>query len=192
MYSDIITSIGIGAIIGLADRISSSDPLLIKSTSSIVTVESRHDAFFRQMDGEVPNPSPFDTGITRVWAYNLALPFVVPGSCPIEIPLPVLPTLSTTNNNSRNDTLRQVEFMWNPSELPLEEEGSKQLFIGWLNQLNLPTYTNLTIQGQGKGTAAVPQGLNGAAFAALTSQKPNNANDFALATLAGPVALKLS
>lgn len=191
MYSDIITSIGIGAIIGLADRISSSDPLLIKSTSSIVTVESRHDAFFRQMDGEVPNPSPFDTGITGVWAYNLALPFVVPGSCPMEIPLPILPTLSATNNNSTNDTLQQVEFMWNPSELPLEKEGPKQLFIGWLNQLNLPTYTNLTIQDQGKGTAAVPQGLNGAAFAALTSQIPNNANDLALATLAGPVVLNL-
>ena len=192
MYSDIITSVGIGAIIGLADRISSSDPLLIKSTSSIITVESRHDAFFRQIGGEVPNPSPFDTGISGVWAYNLALPFVVPGSCPVEISLPILPTLSATNNDRRNDTLRQVEFAWNPDQLPLEKEGSKQLFIGWLNQLNLPTYTNLTVQGEGKGIAEVPQGLNGATFAALTSQKPGNANDLALATLAGPAALKLS
>jgi hypothetical protein len=105
---DLITSARISAIIGLADRISETDPLLIRSVSSIVTVNSRHDAFFRQGIGSVPNPTPFDTGINGVWAYNLAFGFVVPGSCPVEIPIPILPILSVssplTNTPSANTT----------------------------------------------------------------------------------------
>ena len=92
----------------------------------------------------------------------------------------------------RNDTVQQMEFTWNPSQVPLEKEGSKQLFIRWLNQLNVPTYTNFTIQDQGKGIVNIPQGLNRATFAALTSQQPNTANDLSLATLAGLVALRIS
>jgi hypothetical protein len=105
---DLITSARISAIIGLAGRISETDPLLIRSVSSIVTVNSRHDAFFRQGIGSVPNPTPFDTGINGIWAYNLAFGFVVPGSCPVEIPIPILPILSVssplTNTPSANTT----------------------------------------------------------------------------------------
>ena len=79
--------------IGLSKRLAITDPLLIQSVSSTLTVESRHDAFFRHLEGEAPNPAPFDTAISDVWAYNLALSFTVPGSCGTEIPLPILPTL---------------------------------------------------------------------------------------------------
>jgi hypothetical protein len=154
-------------------------------------VESRHDAFFREQAGGVPNPAPFDTGIGATWAYNLALPFIVPGSCPIEIPLPILPSLEATNITNKNDTTPQFEFTWNPDQVPTEQ-ASKQLFIGWLNQLNVPTYTAIDIQSRGVGVAQVPSGLNGAVFAALTSQRPNTTNDFELATIAGPVVLKAS
>jgi hypothetical protein len=219
--SDAITSVGISAIIGLADRISGTDALFITSVLSILTVESRHDAFFRHVDGKAPNPAPFDTGISSIWAYNLALPFVVPGSCPVEIPLPILPTLSvsslpantpcanttgklpgsapygnTTTSlfSDANTTVRpsQAEFTWDPTQMPFLVEQGKPLFIGWINQLSVPSYTELSITGNGKGIADVPQGANGVAFAAVTSQQFGNAYDLALATLAGPVVLPIS
>lgn len=70
------------------------ESMLASSVSSILTVESRHDVFFRSVMGKVLNPTPFDTGISGIWAYNLALSYVVPGSCPVELPLPVLPKLT--------------------------------------------------------------------------------------------------
>jgi hypothetical protein len=56
----------------------------------------------------------------------------------------------------------------------------------------MPAYTTLSITGPGTGIAEVPQEINGVAFAAVTSQQPDNADDLALATLAGPVILKTS
>jgi hypothetical protein len=215
---DTITSVGISAIIGIADRISYTDPLIIKSVSSIATVESRHDAFLRHVGGQVPNPAPFDTGISSIWAYNLALQFVVPGSCPVEIPIPILPTLSVSslpaNASSANTTgmlppygnttinqfgganatamPSQMEFTWDSTQTPFLVEQGKPLFIGWANQLNVPAYTELSIIAQGKGIADVPQGVKGVAFAAVTSQQPDNTDDLALATLAGPAFLTIS
>jgi hypothetical protein len=189
--------VGIGATIGLAERLAFTDPLLVKSVSSILAVESRHDAFFRHIEGEVPNPAPFDTGISNIWVYNLALSFIVPGSCSVEVPLPILPTLTVSNescsgpaNTTINKSLR--EFTWDPAQMTFVAEAGKQLLVGWVNQLNVPVYTPLNITVKGKGTTPVPQGMDGVAFAAVTTQQPDNVNGLALATLAGPVIVKLS
>ena len=192
-----ITSVGIGATIGLNERLAITDPLLVKSISSILTVESRHDAFFRHARGAVPNPAPFDTGISDIWAYNLAFSFIQPGSCSVELPIPILPRLtvvqpsSTSHTNSTKNS-DQREFTWDPMQTPFVTEAGKQLLIGWISQLNKPVYTPLNITTEGKGTANVPQGLNGVVFAVVTVQQPDDVNDLAPATLAGPVALLLS
>jgi hypothetical protein len=274
--ADVITSVGIGASIGLTERLA-VDPVLVRTVSSILTVESRHDAFFRSIRGEVPNPAPFDTGISDIWAYNLALSFVIPGSCPVEPPLPILPRLTvtqpavapfanatapftnttapfanttapyanaTTNMrtplhqrehhcpyanttaphansttapfanatapyantttpvtnvtapyaNATTPTKRPVklEFTWDPTQAPFVAESGEQLLVGWINQLNVPVYTPLDISATGKGTACIPQEMNGVAFAVITVQRPDNVNDLALATMAGPVLVSLS
>ncbi|KAF2181008.1 hypothetical protein K469DRAFT_692524 [Zopfia rhizophila CBS 207.26] len=62
----LIGSAGIGATIGLSDRLATTDPMLTRLVSSILTVESRHDTFFRHVQGDVPNPAPFDTGINDI------------------------------------------------------------------------------------------------------------------------------
>ena len=188
----LITSVNIGATIGLAERLAVTDPLLLRSVSSILTVESRHDAFFRYIQDEVPNPAPFDTGISDIWAYNLALSFIVPGSCPVEVLLPILPRLTvarSTDGAFSNSTNRPLEreFTWDPMQMPFVAEEGKQLFIGWVNQLNVPVYTPLNITARGRGTACMPQGINGVAFAVVTVQQPDNVNDLTLATMAGPV-----
>src|SRR6266536_5614466 len=53
----IITSMGIDATIGLAERLVVTDPLLIRSVSSIFTIKARHDVFFRHIQHEIPNPA---------------------------------------------------------------------------------------------------------------------------------------
>jgi hypothetical protein len=53
-------------------------------------------------------------------------------------------------------------------------------------------YTPLNITVKGKGTTAVPLGMNEAVFTVVTTQQPDNADDLALATLAGPMLLTLS
>lgn len=188
-YGELITSVGIGAVIGLADRLAASDPLLIKSVASIVTVESRHDAFFRQNRGFVPNPSPFDTGIGKTWAFNLALPFIKPGSCSIGIPLPVLPTLTTIVVPS-NGTERRVEFQWDSTSLP-SEVGPDQVFIAWVSQLDDPMYSAMIVTSEGNGYTVVPQNITGNVFAALTRQQPVTMFDLEAVTLAGPVIIEL-
>jgi len=52
--------------ISLTDRLAVIDPKLINAISSILAVESRHDTFFRHINGKVPNPAPFDTGISDI------------------------------------------------------------------------------------------------------------------------------
>jgi len=65
--------------------------------------------------------------------------------------------------NSTKSSLR--EFEWDLAQMTFVTEADKQLLVGWVNQLNIPVYTPLNITAKGKGTAAAPPGMNGAAFA---------------------------
>jgi hypothetical protein len=189
----VVTSVGIGASIALIERLAFIESLFTGLLSSVLTVESRHDA----LKGDVPNPTPFDTGISDVWAYNLALPYVIPGSCPVEIPSPILPRLTVAQatgtpeiNITQNS--RKLEFTWNPTEAPFVDETDKQLLIGWVHQLNSPIYTPVNITDTGKGTSWVPQDIDGVASAAIIVQQPDNICDLALTIMAGPVLIAVS
>lgn len=39
---------------------------------AILGVETRHDAFLRELGGFIPNPTPFETGIPFLGAITLA------------------------------------------------------------------------------------------------------------------------
>ena len=67
---NLITSIGFGAAIYLGIDLALSDPSLVAVVGQTVTVEARHDAFFRFTAGRTPSPSPYDTAIPGVWAFN--------------------------------------------------------------------------------------------------------------------------
>jgi hypothetical protein len=92
-------------------------------------------------------------------------------------------TVTLFANRTKDRSLEQTPFVM--------EEG-KQLFIGWAHQLNEPVYISLEIIGRGEGTARLPPEMNWVAFAVATVQKPNNVNDLALVTVAGPVFVLLS
>ncbi|KAI9805237.1 MAG: hypothetical protein M1833_005690 [Piccolia ochrophora] len=194
--SNIIGSVGISAVNALSQIAAESDPLLITLLSGVITVESRHDAFFRLTDGEVPNPSPVDTPLTPQWAYNLALPFVIPGSCPKFLPIPTLPALSVLPPGrpsfAPEKEPRSLNFGWDPSKLQ-GVEANQPLYIGWVNQANKPVYTSVKVTGAGLGSADVPKGLTGIAYAVLTDK--NDLVELAAlnnATLAGPAVVPVN
>ncbi|KAF4633032.1 hypothetical protein G7Y89_g5078 [Cudoniella acicularis] len=92
--ANVITSMRIGAIISITGSLAQSDPTLVTSAFSILSVEARHGAFFRNGAAAIPNPSPFDTSISQIWAYNVMLSFVDPNSCPALLDLTVLPAMT--------------------------------------------------------------------------------------------------
>ena len=114
--SSIITNVGIGALINTVDKLSQTDGQLEASIASIIPVEARHDAFFRLYNKEVPNPTTFETKISGIWAYNLALDFIQHGSCG-NLPsfirsLPVFPDLQLVGSGmlSRSQSLNNTNM----------------------------------------------------------------------------------
>jgi hypothetical protein len=107
-----ITTVGIGVLIGLTSDLAETEPSLVSSLSSILTVEARHDAFLLLEKNQVPNPRAFDTGIHMLWAHNLALQYIVPGSCANEVPLPILPALQAVMNSSQQQSDSTIDFSW--------------------------------------------------------------------------------
>ncbi|PQE03475.1 ferritin ribonucleotide reductase protein [Rutstroemia sp. NJR-2017a BBW] len=183
-----LSSVGVGAILTLAETVSTLDSNLVSGIASIATIEARHDAFFNMVNRQLPNPAPFDTPISSTWAYNLALEFIIPASCPVELPIPILPTLTTQATLQSNRT--SMKFSWDPTQKPVIQEDGKNLFIGWVNQLGPPVYTPLKSIGNGTGIANVPHNLKGAVYAALTTQNTiMSVDDLTGATLAGPAII---
>ncbi|MCJ1397864.1 hypothetical protein MMC11_001060 [Xylographa trunciseda] len=187
--AQVITSVGIGAVINLAATTSIIDPALIQNLASTVTNEARQDAFFRQAAlGLVPNPTPQDTQISAIWALNLALPFVVPNSCALFPEVPIFPAMTvvapTGNSTGDNGTITFSTMA----------AVSGNMSIAWINQANLPVFTPVTrSRTAGQLTTSIPPGLGGMAFAALVNQTTaKDVTALTTMTLAGPATVQIS
>ena len=201
--ANIITSVGIGALIDLEANVAPTDPGVIPAVGSIVPVESRHDAFFRLTANEHPNPTAFETRISGTWAYNLALDFVVANSC-TNLPsfitsLPVFPDIqvigagppsfAATGNEPGSLTFTVLD----PKQMYTHWNTSGPLYMGWVDAANSPVYTPAINVGNGDFKADIPAGLFGMAFAALTNQNTaTNIADLTKATVAGPLPMPIS
>ncbi len=183
---DTIINLGISATRGLAQGVAASDPALIAATSSMLAVKSRYSAFLRIAGNLSPNPTPFDAAISATWAFNLALRYVVPGSCSFLPALPILPTLGVTGTTNIS-----ISLTWDPKQTPVSTAVANRqpIYIAWVNQLNVPIYTPLTIVAPGTGISPRPAGLEGVSFIAMTgSTDPRSSIDLLGATLAGPMS----
>lgn len=194
--ANLLTSTNFGSVIGLEQQLNGSAPALAPAITAILGVETRHDAFLRILHGVVPNPAPFDTAVPIAWAYNIGLQYTVPGSCPVEVPLPTYPQLSfdpaelpSFANASYPSTL---SFKWDDQEAWVQREKGKQLYAAWINQYNQPTYTPVTVKGEGSGTTPVPKDMQAVAFVALTTLQPSDFTALQDATLVGPLVIAVS
>lgn len=165
----------------------------MQGPASILAVEARHDAFFREKALRlVPNPAPFDTRISAVYALNLANPFIVPGSCKATPKFPLITPLTADVKGKKTGTEVPITFSFDSAKVS-QSAGSAPLYIGWVNQANVVNYTPAKPAGNGKVETTIPDGLAGLAFAALTSQnKAADVNALTKETLAGPAPVQIS
>lgn len=204
--ANMITSVGIGAYLGGAVPLM-DNPTLLTSASSILTVEARHDSYLRAGAIASPFPIPFDTALSAVFAYNLASQFVV--SCPQPLPIILLPKLSiTTPLPPANATVVTgaiaagmmpgegdvLGFAFDPKTFFVSVAPNAPLYIAFINQASPTAFAPLKMTGAGMGTATVPKGVSGVAFAVLTTFSggldTNQLTQFG--TLAGPVEIVFS
>lgn len=175
----------------LAESLGPEDTAAAVILSSMSSVAARQNALLRPF--AVPNASvaSFDTPMPDVWAYNIALTYVLPGSCAVEQRLPLLPTLLVENGVIA--TARpgdDVTFAWDAAARAAAARSGRPLFIGWLNQVDAPVYSAVSPLGDGRGTTKAPSELSGTAFAVLTAQPGlTTMQDLTDATLAGPVVV---
>ena len=207
--ANIITVTGIGAVINLAAGLAVTDPGLVQGPASILGNEARQDAFFRladvtigfnkkQYDLEVdvlaPQPAPFDTRISAPYALNLASPFI--SDCPAPPPpFPKIPSMTADlprDQQKVTGSSGPIKFTVDSSFGKNATSASDKLFVGWVNQANKVNYVDAQLKGN-TVYASIPDGLAGAAFAALTNQNTlPDVNSLTAKTLAGPAVVIIS
>ncbi|PSN59170.1 hypothetical protein BS50DRAFT_580186 [Corynespora cassiicola Philippines] len=182
-----------GVHISLAESLLEGDASAAIALSSMAGVAARQGALLRIHANSNASFASFETPLSATWAYNLALGFVQPGSCPAELPIPTLPVLYL--NNATAGFARpgsSVPFAWGDAGKAAASRAGKPLFIGWVNQVDAPMYTPLTWDHDGFGVTRVPTDLSGTAFAVLTTQTGlTSVDELTRATLAGPVIVCL-
>ncbi|MCJ1367455.1 hypothetical protein MMC16_006588 [Acarospora aff. strigata] len=195
--ANMITTVGIGSYIGGAAPLS-SNPTLLTAASAILAVEARHDAYLRAGLGASPFPTPFDTPLTAVFAYNLAQMFIV--SCPQYLPIIVLPKLTlsapTPPLNLRPPLAPGtiLTFNWDPATFFVPVNPADPLFIAFVNQIGKVFFVNVNKVNERSGTVPLPSGLGNIAFAVLTTFSGGLTQEqlTTFGTLAGPTEVPIS
>ena len=185
--------IEVGVHLSVADSLSSTDAMIDTLLSSIASVAAGQDALLRAAINSRTSLASFNTPLSDIWAYNLALGFTRPGSCARELPIPILPVLSLNNKTTGFARAgEKITLGWDIAARAALSRSGKPLFIGWVNQVDAPVYTTLTPVGDAMGVTNVPAGMFGTAFAVLTVQTGIvDINELTDATLAGPVMVSL-
>ncbi|KAF9730094.1 late sexual development protein [Paraphaeosphaeria minitans] len=175
----VLKSIELGVFMSLAESLPPTDTPATVLLSSMASIAAKQNALLHTHTVSNPSIESFETPSSAAWAYNLALGYVQPGSCAVELPLPILPTLTMNDRTvgyARPGT--EVTFSWDAAGV---------------DQLDVPVFTSLTALGDGSGTTRVPPGLSGTAFAVLTAQPElTSIDELTAATLAGPVVVSLT
>ena len=94
-----------------------------------------------------PFPTPYDTALSNVWAFNLARPYTV--TCPVTPGLVTLPPLSlpsaTLPNHPTLTPGSQLDFAWDSGTFLVTVDPSTPLYIAMVSQDILdPIYLEVT------------------------------------------------
>lgn len=181
--SKILEGVGIAAYLGAAANITS--PAYLTDAGSILTVESRHDAYIRSELKLSPFPGPFDTPLDFNEVYTLAAQFIA--SCPstnAALPVKAFPSLTfETSTQAASGTTGS--FTSTASSLP------SSAYLAFLSGPVAPVYVNATIAGSTVTATIPPSMLDGQVYAILTSQS-SGAVIADSAVLAGPAVVEVA
>ncbi|KAL5370762.1 hypothetical protein PMIN02_013054, partial [Paraphaeosphaeria minitans] len=109
----VLKSIELGVFMSLAESLPPTDTPATVLLSSMASVASKQNALLHTHTVSNASIESFETPSSAAWAYNLALGYVQPGSCAVELPLPILPTLTMNDRTvgyARPGT--EVTFSW--------------------------------------------------------------------------------
>ncbi|KAI9712228.1 MAG: hypothetical protein M1812_006963 [Candelaria pacifica] len=96
--ASVLEGVGVSAYLGAAASIANKDYLT--AAGSILTVESRHNAYIRSSLGQSPFPTPFDTPLDFNEVFSMAAAFItaIPADNP-PLPFMAFPSLSLECSN---------------------------------------------------------------------------------------------
>lgn len=181
--SKMLEGVGVSAYLGAAQNITS--PTYLTYAASILTVESRHDAYVRSQLALSPFPGPFDTPLDFNEVYTIAASVIV--SCPstnVALPVKAFPSLGFTSSTQAQSGTTGT-FTTTATNLP----GS--LFLAFLSGPLAPVYVPATVSGTTVTATIPPSMLDGQVYALLTQQ---SSGDMIMdsAVLAGPAVVEVA
>lgn len=177
----ILESVGVSAYLGAGVLV--SDPSILGTAASILTIEARHETFVRVASGLQASPAPFDTAISPRQVFSAAAPFIV--SCPEGSNLAITPfaALSMAPGAQAATTAGQ--------SLNIAAEG--------VNGATHCAFTNGNIIGgttfapfvAGTG-CVIPQNIGGITYVSLTNSDNLTGKLTDDMILAGPMIVRIS
>jgi hypothetical protein len=188
-----LKSVEVGVLMTLIEPLVSEDTSAFNLLSGMAGVAARQNTVLRAQANRNTSIASFETSLPARLAYNFLLNYIRAGSCLVELPIPILPTMSVNGSVAAYAQANgNVTFAWDVAGKAAAARSGKSLHIGWINQVDNPIYTPITALGDGRGTTRVPPELVGTAVAVLTAQPGlTSIQDLTDATLAGPVIFNL-
>ncbi|CCG81998.1 Putative uncharacterized protein [Taphrina deformans PYCC 5710] len=178
-----LEGVGISAYLGAAQNITS--PAYLTAAGSILTVESRHDAYIRSELRLSPFPGPFDTPLDFNEVYTLAAQFIT--SCPstnAALPVKAFPVLTFTSSTQATSGTTGT-FSTTATNLPATA------YLAFLSGPGAPVYAAAKISGKTITATIPPSMLDGQVYAVLTAQSTGSViMDSAI--LAGPAIVEVA
>jgi len=177
----VLENVGVSAYLGAAPLV--SDPGILTTAATILTVEARHQSFIRAASKIVAVPQAFDTPLSAKQVFSLAAPFIA--SCPegSNLILTAFPTLTMAAG-------QDAAALQAGATIQLTSDAGATATSCAFTTGGIPGGTAFTPFANGACT--IPQGLSGFTYVNLASAAPLNGVLTDDIILAGPMVMQAS
>lgn len=177
----VLENVGVSAYLGASPLV--SDPGILTTAATILTVEARHQSFIRAATKIVAVPQAFDTPLSAKQVFSLAAPFIA--SCPegSNLILTAFPTLTMAAG-------QDAAALQAGATIQLQSDASAQATSCAFTTGGIPGGTVFT--DFVNGSCVIPQGLAGFTYVNLASAAPLTGVLTDDIILAGPMVMQVS